>query len=40
MQEKEEKGKEKKKIKKSWQVRGHMEGYDLPNTHGTWMDKI
>ena len=40
MQEKEDKGKEKKKIKKNWQVRGHMEGYDLPNTHGTWMDKI
>ena len=38
MQEKGRKRKEKKKIKESWQVGGHMEGYDLPNTHPTWMD--
>ena len=37
MQEKEEKEK-KRRNKESWQARGHMEGYDLPNTHHTWMD--
>ena len=39
MQEKkEEKGKGKKKKKEKLATKGHMEGYDLPNTHPTWMD--
>ncbi len=39
MQEKEEKGKEKKK-KRELATKGHMEGHNLPNTQGTWMVKI